>query len=70
VGVNVARYFQLLGLTLQRVVQPWIETIDTAVESLMGCDTVTGSHLNCDTVLLGVSHLECDTVTGCQSPGM
>jgi hypothetical protein len=47
-----------------------IETTDTADESLMECDTVTGCHLDCDTVLLGVSHLECDTVTGCQSPGL
>jgi len=68
------------------VVQPLIETTDTADESLMECDTVTSCHLDCDTVLLGVSHLvsvtwnvtvllgvihlECDAVTWCQSPGM
>ena len=70
VGVIASRYFQLLGLTLQQVVQPLIEINDTADESLMECDTITGCHLDCDTVLLGVGHLECDTVTGCQSPGM
>jgi hypothetical protein len=70
VGFNASRYFQLLGLTLQQVVQPLIETTDIADESLMECDSVNGCHLDCDAVLLGVSHFECDTVTGCQSPGM